>query len=121
MTKREVGAIGGRALPIDLRVFFISIFVRGQPVNRELACRFDQLRRAREMLREFVVVIQPPKCARDENEMRRAAPAQLLKIDNQLFAVAGIAVVNAVPLEEMPAFTFRVIKNCGITIIGRDN
>src|SRR5262249_6196186 len=78
-------------------------------------CAFGQ------MLREFRIVVEPPKCVGGENEMRRAAATQLLKIGNHLLAVARSSSVNGVFLEKVPAFAPRVVKYRRITHVRGNN
>ena len=78
-------------------------------------CAFGQ------MLCKFRIIIQPPKCVGRENEIRRAAAVQLLKIGNRLLAVARIAGVDGVFLEEVPTLSLRVLKYRRITRVPGNN
>src|SRR5262249_28754937 len=68
-----------------------------------------------QMLCEFGIVVEPPKCVGGENEMRRTAATQLLKIDNQLLAIPRVAGVNGVFFKEVPTPSLRIVKYGRIT------
>lgn len=92
-----------------------------QSVNSKFSGRSHQLCALGEVLCEFRIIIQPPKCVGSENEMRRAAATQLLKIGNHLLAVARSASVNGVFLEEVPALALRIVKYRRITHVRGNN
>src|SRR5437762_13621701 len=100
----------------------------GELVNSKFWGYLDQLRAFGQMLCELRIVVEPPKCIRSENEMRRAAATQLLKIANGLLVIARIASVNRVFLQEVPTLSLRIVKYCRVTrvrsnyeCIGRGN
>ena len=70
------------------------------------------------MLREFRIVIEPPKCIRGKDKMSCAVPSQLFKVINGRLAVAWVATVNGVAFEEMPAFAVRVVEDRWIAGVG---
>src|SRR6266702_7842374 len=84
-------------------------------VNSKFWGCLHQLRAFGQMLGEFGIVIQPPKCVGSENEMRRAAATLLLKIGNGLLAIGRIASVNCVSLEEVPTLALRVVEYRRVT------
>src|SRR5947208_4326183 len=92
-----------------------------QPVDFEFRGRLHQRCAFAEMLCEFRIIIQPPKCVSRENEMRRAAATQSFKIGSHLLAVARSASVNRVSLEEVPTLSSRVVKYRRIAHVRSDN